>query len=181
MHWKTLSLPRMKKEKCQNQNLKVMLIVFFDIDGTVMTEWVPEFQTVNQTYHLKVLSTLCEKVCKKWPELWKNKSWILYQENASAYNVLSVKRYLAVRGTPAQKHVPNGFDLAPCDIFLFPQIKSALKGTQFESIKEVKWKLLELRNALIKEDFQHCFDRWKNEWNGVWQGEGGKLKGSIQL
>ncbi len=28
-------------------------------------------------------------------------------------------------------------------------------------MEEVKWKLAELLNALTKEDFQHCFDRWK--------------------
>ena len=79
---------------------KTMLIVFFDINGIVMTEWVPEGQTVNQTYYLTVLATLRKRVRKKRPELWKNKSWILHQDNAPAHNALSVKRYLAARGTP---------------------------------------------------------------------------------
>ncbi|KAG5326445.1 GVQW3 protein, partial [Acromyrmex heyeri] len=48
----------------------------------------------------------------------------------------------------------------PC-FFLFPKIKSALKGTRFESMEEVKRKSAELLNALTKEDFQHCFDQWK--------------------
>lgn len=39
------------------------------------------------------------------------------------------------------------------------------------AFKEVKRKSAELLNALTKEDFQHCFDQWKNEWNGVGQGE----------
>ncbi len=61
-----------------------------------MTEWVPEGQTVNQIYYLKVLTTLQEQVCKKQkqPELWKNKSWILHQNNAPAHNTLPVKQAL---------------------------------------------------------------------------------------
>ncbi|KAG5331335.1 MOS1T transposase, partial [Acromyrmex charruanus] len=115
----------------------------------------------NQTYYLTVLATLRERVRKKRSELWKNKSWILHQDNAPAHNALSVKRYLAVRGTPVLEHAPYSPDLAPCDFFLFPKIKSALKGTRFESMEEVKRKSAELLNALTKEDFQHCFDQWK--------------------
>lgn len=85
----------------------------------------------------------------------------LNQDNAPAHNALSVKRYLAARGTPVLEHAPYSPDLAPCDFFLFPKIKSALKGTRFESMEEVKRKSAELLNALTKEDFQHCFDQWK--------------------
>lgn len=161
MHWKTPASPRMKKARMSKSKFKAMLIVFFDINGIVMTEWVPEGQTVNQTYYLKVLATLRERVRKKRPELWNNKSWILHQDNAPAHNALSVKRYLAARGTPVLEHAPYSPDLAPCDFFLFPKIKSALKGTRFESMEEVKRKSAELLNALTKEDFQHCFDQWK--------------------
>jgi hypothetical protein len=35
---------------------KAMLIVFFDIQGIVMAEWVPSGQTVNQQYYLEVLT-----------------------------------------------------------------------------------------------------------------------------
>ncbi|KAG5333087.1 MOS1T transposase, partial [Acromyrmex heyeri] len=102
----------------------------------------------NQTYYLTVLATLRERVRKKRSEL-------------PAHNALSVKRYLAARGTPVLEHAPYSPDLAPCDFFLFPKIKSALKGTRFESMEEVKRKSAELLNALTKEDFQHCFDQWK--------------------
>ncbi|VVC43896.1 Transposase, type 1 [Cinara cedri] len=134
-----------------------------------MTEWVPEGQTVNQIYYLSVLATLRERVRKKRPELWKNNSWILHQDNAPAHNALSVKQYLAGKRTTVLEHAPYSPDLAPCDFFLFPKIKSiksALKGTRFESMEAVKQKTAELLKALTKEDFQHCFG--KNVWKGVW-------------
>ncbi|VVC40583.1 Hypothetical protein CINCED_3A004822 [Cinara cedri] len=52
-------------------------------------------------------------------------------------------------------------DLAPCDFYLFPKIKSALKGIRFESMEEMKPKLAELQNGLMKTDFQHCLEQWK--------------------
>ncbi len=78
-----------------------------------------------------------------------------------------MKRYLAARGTPVLEHMPHSSDLALCDFLLFPKIKSGLKETGFESMKEVKQKSTELRNAPTKEDFLHFFDQWKNEWKGV--------------
>ncbi|XP_072380520.1 protein GVQW3-like [Diabrotica undecimpunctata] len=61
MYWKTPASPRMKKARMSKSKIKAMLIVFFDIN-IVMTEWVPEGQTVNQTYYLKVLATLREQL-----------------------------------------------------------------------------------------------------------------------
>ena len=81
MHLKTPESPRIKKARMSKSESKAMLIVFFDINGIVLTEWVPQGQTINQTYYLSVLATLRERVRKKRPELWKNNSWILHQDN----------------------------------------------------------------------------------------------------
>jgi len=45
--------------------------------------------------------------------------------------------------------------------FLFPKIKSALKGTRFESVDAVKAKEMELKNKLSEDVLQHCFQQWK--------------------
>jgi hypothetical protein len=52
-------------------------------------------------------------------------------------------------------------DLAPCHYVLFPKIKSALKGTRFESVDAVKAKAMDLMNKLSEDDLQHCFQQWK--------------------
>ena len=71
--------------------------------------------------------------------MWKKGSWVLHQDDAPAHNALSVK---------------------------FPKIKSALKGTRFESIDAVKAKAMEFMNKLSENDLQHCFQQWKTrmEW-----------------
>jgi hypothetical protein len=51
-----------------------MMIVFLDIRGMIMIEWVLEDQAVNQKYYLQVLTKLREWVRKERLELWK-KSW----------------------------------------------------------------------------------------------------------
>jgi alpha-L-fucosidase len=85
-----------------------MLIVFFDIGGIIMTEWVPEGQTVNQTYYKEVLIKLRERIRKKRPDLWKNEAWILHQDNAPAHNSLSVKQFLADKRIPVKIMMTTG-------------------------------------------------------------------------
>ncbi len=149
---------------CFAKNTREMRKVYSLPGRLWMTEWIPQGQTVNQTYYLKVLAILREQVRKKWTPF---------------HNALSVKRYLAVRGLVALQHKPYSPDLAFCYFFLFPTINSRIKGIQFESTRVVKWKLVKLLNALTKEDFHHCFDQWKNWMEFVRWGEGSIWKGSI--
>jgi hypothetical protein len=44
-------LQNQKKERMSLLKFKVLLIVFFGIQGMVMAEWVPSGQTVNQQYY----------------------------------------------------------------------------------------------------------------------------------
>ena len=101
-----------------------------------------------------------DKECVR-PELWKDKSWILHLDNPPAHSALSVKRFLAKYSIPVLDHPPYSPDLAPCDFYLFPKVKSALKGTRFESVKAVNEKVARVLKKLTKEDFQHCFEQWK--------------------
>jgi hypothetical protein len=58
MHWKIPTAPRMKQARMSKPQMKAMMIVFSDIRGVFMREWVPEGQTVNQMYCLKLLTKL---------------------------------------------------------------------------------------------------------------------------
>jgi len=51
-------------------------------------DWVPEGQTINQVYYKEVLTNLRELVRRR-PEMWKNGSWVLHQDDAPAHNALS--------------------------------------------------------------------------------------------
>jgi hypothetical protein len=48
----------MKKARMSKWNVMAMMIVFFNIRGVIMIEWVPEGQMVNQKYYLEVLTKL---------------------------------------------------------------------------------------------------------------------------
>jgi len=93
--------------------------------------------------------------------MWENSLWVLHQDNMLAHNALSVKMFLTKHKITVSEHPPYSLDLALREFFLFPKIKSALKGTRFESVDAVKAKATEIMNKLSEDDLRHCFQQWK--------------------
>jgi len=107
-----------------------MLIAFFDIKCIVYFEFIPQGQTVNQTYYVEILKRLREAMLSERPELWPN-DWNLHHDNAPAHKELSVKNFLAKKPINEMEH-PSFFPgLAPTNFWLFPEIKSVLKDENF--------------------------------------------------
>lgn len=135
------------------------------------------FLKVKQHYYKEVLMKIREKIRKKRPNLSRNDSWFLHQDNAPAHNALSVKQFFAEKRIPVPEHPPYSPDLAPCDFYLLPNIKSALKETHFQSVEDVKVKTAELLKSLTLDDLQHCFEQWKKRMQRYIDREGEYFEG----
>ena len=81
---------------------------------------------------------LREAIRRKHPELWKNNSWLLHHDNASAHSSLLVRNFLAKKNMVIMLQPRYSPDLAPCDFFLFPRLKRPMKGRRFATIEEIK-------------------------------------------
>jgi len=95
-----------------------MLICFFDSQGIVRTELVPQGQTVNQFYYREILERLRKRAVRVRPSIANN--WMLHDDNAQCHMTISVIEFLAKRGIPVVPQPPYSPDLSPCDFF-FPQ------------------------------------------------------------
>jgi len=116
----------------------VLFVVFFDWKGTVYHEFVPRGQMVNKQLYQEVLSRLRDAVRRKRPELWENQTWMLHHDNAPAHELLLIRSYLAKHQTSVVPHPPYSPDLAPADFFLFPKLKTTLKGHHFQTTEEIQ-------------------------------------------
>jgi hypothetical protein len=123
----------MSKSKIQK-----ILIRFFDIRDIIHFEFVPEGTTVNQTFHVEVLKRLIDFLRCKHGELWGNHTLIHHHNNAPAYSLLRVLQFLAGKVISAKDHPPYSSDLAPADFWLFPKLKSLLKGKRFSNVEDIK-------------------------------------------
>ena len=62
--WHTSASPRPKKVRKSKSKIKSMLICFFDSEGIVHSEFVPQGHTVNQFYYREVLERLRKRVVR---------------------------------------------------------------------------------------------------------------------
>jgi hypothetical protein len=83
----------------------------------------------------------------------------LHQDNRPSDDAR--KAVLASKNIAVLAHPAYSPDFAPCDFFLFPKIKSMLKGTHFVSVEEVKAKMTELLNRVTENSLHHCFEQWQ--------------------
>jgi hypothetical protein len=59
---------------------------------------------------------------------------------------------------------PYSPDLAPADIFLFPRVKTALKGCRFESIQAIQAAVTTALNEVPVEAFEGAYRAWESRW-----------------
>jgi hypothetical protein len=70
-------------------------------------------------------------VRRKLPEKWVTNRWFLLHNNAPTHWSLLVKDFIAANSVTTLDHPPYSPELAAPDFYLFPQLKSALKGWHF--------------------------------------------------
>jgi len=154
----------------------VMLTVFFDSRGVVHHEYAPQGQNINKEYYLEVVRRLRDAVRRKRPDLWAMGTWQLHHDNAPANSSQLIQTFLAKHNIPVVRHAPYSPDMAPCNFWLFPHLKTQLKGTQFQSRNIIRNTTVKL-HSIRKEAFQKCFEQWRNHWEKCVQSQGDYVKG----
>jgi hypothetical protein len=71
--------------------------------------------------------------------------------------VLRIQEFLAKNSITKMDHPP---DLAPCDFWLFPKLKNALKGQRFADLSDIQRNAKTLLRGILENDFQDRFRQW---------------------
>jgi len=57
-------------------------------------------------------------------------------------------------------HPPYSPYLVPCDFWLLPKLKNALKGQRFADLSDIQRNVKTLLRGIPEHDFQDCFRQW---------------------
>jgi transposase len=101
---------------------------------------------------------------------------MLHHDNAPPHASLLIREFLAKQETIVVPQPPYSPDLAPTDFFLFPKLKSTLKGRRFKTVEELTENSLQDLRAIPPNTFQDAFQNWKKAASGVSTVEGSTLK-----
>ena len=152
--WKLPEQLRPKKAREIWWNVKDLLTAFFDCNGVVHHEFLPQGLTVNKEYNLEVMRRLSEAIRQKRTELWKNQSMI----------TLQVTHWCLNRNHDSTT-VFTGFG------------PRWLKRKHFARIKEIKEISKQKLLAIPKIAFQKSFEDWKKRWNKYIPSDGSYFDG----
>jgi hypothetical protein len=149
-------------------------LFFYYSKGIVHEESVPPGQTVNQTFYLRVLERLRNRVVRVRREIAN--TWFLHHDNAPNHT-FAVREFLAQHNITTLSHTPYSPDLAPCDFILFPKLKIHLKGHHFGTDENVQAAATRALNNISSEDFLHCYEEWQQRWNRCIRSQGAYFEG----
>lgn len=117
---------------------KQMIAVFFTKSGHIASVPLEERKTVNSEWYI---TTCLPKVFEAWGIRRPGtgtRGLLLHHDNASAHTAAAILDFLEENHVQLVTHPPYSPDLAPCDFFLFPQVKRQLKGKQFQGVEDAR-------------------------------------------
>ena len=119
--------------------------------------------TLEERYAIEVLREFRKRFFGKRPALFKSAQWHFYQDNAPVHNSILVTGYLTKMGIKTVPQPPYSPDLAPCDCWLFPKLRSC----RYETIEE--------RKEAVMRSLTHSHKRTsmgpsRRCWNGTTSG-----------
>jgi transposase len=80
---------------------------------------------------------LRDAVRRQRPEMGRTNSWFLPHYNAPAHRSVLVTDFLSKNNVTTLEHPPYSPDLAPGDFYVFPPLKSVLKGRRFYGVTDI--------------------------------------------
>lgn len=125
-----------KKAKTVCSAGKVMATIFWDSQGIILIDFMEKGKTITGAYYAALLGKFHEVLMMKRPHLAKKKV-IFHHDNAPAHTSAIATSKLVELRYQLLPHPPYSPDLAPCDFFLFPNMKKWLGGKRFSSNEEV--------------------------------------------
>ena len=160
MEWRGPSRsPRSTKVRSEKSRIKTMLIVFFDCEGIIHKEFLPEGSTLNAAAYVEVLKRLLQRIRRVRPQYSEPEAtWFLLHDNARPHTAAVVQQLLAKRGVASLAHPPYSPDLSPPDYFLIPRLKICLKGKRFSDIDDIQRNVKIELKKIPQEDFARCFN-----------------------
>jgi hypothetical protein len=139
-----------------------MLLIFFDSQGVVHKEFVPEGKTVNAEFYKGVMDRLLKCIHQVCPAVFCSQDFFLLHDNAPAHKAANVCQFFTQKNVTILYHAPYSPALSPPDYFLFPKLKMKLTGLHFVDVAEIQEAISDELKKVQKEEFSTAFQKLCN-------------------
>lgn len=144
---------------------KKMIASFFSASGHVATITLEDRRTVNsEWYTTQCLPQVFQKIKENRPKA-SLRGICLHIDNATAHSAARTLEFLERSRVKLVGHPPYSPDLAPCDFFLFPEVKKKIRGRTFLTPEEAVAEFVKEVEAIPKNVFRETFSKWFRRMN----------------
>lgn len=165
-----LPKPVPKRERFEK---KVLLCVWWNYEGLIYYELVPDGLTINSDTYCQQLEKVYEILKKKYPSMINRKAALLQQDNARPHTAKRTKEKIKeLEAFELLPHPAFSPDLAPSDYYLFRSMAQFFRGRNFQSIEEVDTAVTEFFASKNKDWFYQAFRELADRWEKVIQHQG---------
>ena len=172
LEWKHVTSPMKKKFKGQRTLHKVMLTVFWNMEGLITLGFKSQGTTVNSANYCELLDKVKEDIRNKRRDL-QSKGAIFHQDNARPHTANRTLEKIDTLSWELLTHPAYSPDLALSDFHLLGLLKNNMRGKHFTTDDDVigavsKWLRRQPRDFYAKgiNDFitrwQECIEKEGN-------------------
>jgi histone-lysine N-methyltransferase SETMAR len=150
-----LPVPVAKRERFEKE---VVLCVWWNYEGLIYYELVPDGRTINAEVYSQQLEKMYTVLLDKYPALVNLKRVLLQEENArprtAKKTLQDIEELEGIELLPHPAFTPN---LQPSDYYLFRSMTQFLRGKRFQSVADVEVAVEEFLSSKAKEWFYQAF------------------------
>lgn len=162
--WKHSDSPPPRKFKVVPSAGKVLLSVFWDAQGIILTDYLQKGASITGAYYANLIAKL--RAALKEKRRGKLRSGVLFhQDNAPSHTSCIAKAAIHQAGFELVEHPPYSPDLAPSDYRLFPKLKEHLRGKKFSNNQEVMSAVEQWFAEVGQKFFEEAIEMLEHRWN----------------
>jgi histone-lysine N-methyltransferase SETMAR len=162
--WKKPEERTPTRPRQQRSTEKVMMTVFWDEDGILLTDYLARGSTITGPYYASLIKRLRSTILEKRRGKVSH-GVLLLHDNAPVHKSNIVQAAIRQAGFVELNHPAYSPDIAPTDYHLFSHLKKFMRGKNFgsddEAIQTVEDYLCDLDSEFFSEGIQSLCDRWQ--------------------
>jgi [histone H3]-lysine36 N-dimethyltransferase SETMAR len=149
---------------------KKMLCVWWNIEGVIHWELLPQNETINAETYCDQLRRVCQAANQKYPK--RKHSIILQHDNARPHVAKMTKTVIQELGWEVLPHPPYSPDLAPSDYYLFLLLSNTLKGVTFDDDQDMEKWLGDWFKSKDDAFYRKGIEKMPEKWEAVVNNDG---------
>ena len=165
--WTPVGAPGPLKFRRERSVSKQMVAVFVTKTGPLATIPLVQQRTVTgEWYKNECLPKVLQAAANRQRSHPRTRAQtnaqtvLLHHDNAPAHRSQVVENFLTEERIQQLGHPPYSPDLAPCDFFVFPNVKRMMRGIRYDSPEEAVTAFSDLLEGLPTLAWSTCFQKW---------------------